>query len=236
MGRAVDHEAARDLLKHLFEQAEVDVRDNAVPAPPEDVREATERLFTSKTQAYREALVGCALVRVNDQQVEIENPISDYSENAFSGRSLDEQVVNPFLQDRAVPISKAPYLSAIRRGVRFIPGGAKGQKDQGGFDALVHIVGWLKKQDQKGAAEYLRYLLCQFVRLRDAANIPVRKIGRLSLEQYGGLIDGLLAKASGGLLPVILATAMFRTIRDCYGLERISIRLSRSMHPSPAIE
>lgn len=139
--------------------------------------------------------------------------------NAFNGRTLDEKVVNPFLQEKSIPCSKGPYLSALRRNIRFEKETAKGLRDKEAFYAFLKFVDALAAANRRKAKTYLRYLMLAFVRLRESANIPIRKIGRLSLEQYGEIIDGLLATPSGGLLPVILAVAMFQTIKDCYALK-----------------
>ena len=61
-------------------------------------------------------------------------------------------------------------------------------------------------------------MLTEFVRLREAANIQLAQIARLSLEQYRILIAGMLAVPSGGLIPVLLAVAMFQTIKECFKL------------------
>ena len=82
------------------------------------------------------------------------------SEHAFSGRSLADNVVTPFLRDRAIPISASPYLSALRGGAKFKKGGApRIQRDKEGFDALVAVVDYLRALGVDEAKAYLRYLL-----------------------------------------------------------------------------
>jgi hypothetical protein len=64
----------------------------------------------------------------------------------------------------------------------------------------------------------LQFLLIAFARVRDAADITLLHVQRLSLEQYESLIAGLLQVPSGGRFPVLLAVAMFHTIKQCYAL------------------
>jgi hypothetical protein len=47
----------------------------------------------------------------------------------------------------------------------------------------------------------------------------LRAFLRISLEQYGTLISGLLATPSGGRFPVLLVSAAFSTIKHYFGLD-----------------
>jgi len=138
-------------------------------------------------------------------------------DNAYNGRTLDERVVNPFLKDNSIPSSKNPFLSALRRNVRFVPE-TLGQKDQRGYKAFLAFIAQLQKANSDKAREYLRYLLVAFVKLRDAADIQLAHVQRLSVEQYESLIRGLLTVPSGGRLPVLLAVATFKTLNKCFEL------------------
>lgn len=123
------------------------------------------------------------------------------------------------MRARAVPISASPYLSSLRGGARFVEGGApRIQRDKAGFEALVAAVDYLRALSKDDATAYLRYLLRCFVRLRDAGNIPLRRVERPNLDHLQRLIEGLLAVKSGGRLPPLLATAMFQTISECHDL------------------
>ena len=210
---------ATALLAEVFELAEEDFREDAPVGAPAPVVTATERLFTSDTQAYREALIGCAIARILNQDIDIRLPATEHGENSFSGRSLADNTVTPFMRARAVPISASPYLSSLRGGARFIEGGApRIQRDKAGFAALVAVVDYLRALSQEDATTYLRYLLRCFVRLRDAGKIALRRVEKPNLEQLRRLIEGLLGVRSGGRLPPLLATAMFQTISECHDL------------------
>lgn len=217
MARQVKPTDATAILSELFPLAEDDYRDN-VPIPvPKGVVAATSRLFDSSTQAYREALIGCAVARLADPEIDIRYPATEDGDNAFSGRSLADNAITPFMRERSVPISASPYLSSLRGGAQFIPGGQpRIQRDQEGFDALVLVVGHLHKAPEQAVRDYLRYLLRRFVELRESANIALKRFAKPSLEQLKGLIDGLLGVKSGGRIPSFLTTAMFQALSDCY--------------------
>lgn len=219
MPRKVKISDAMEVLRELFDSAEEDYREKAAVALPEHVVEATARLFVSETQAYREALVGCAVARILDREIDIRLPATADGENAFSGRSLADNAITPFLRDRAVPISASPYLSALRGGAKFMKGGEpRIQRDQEGFDALVSIVGYLRKLSADETRVYLRFLLRKFIELRESGSIALKRIAKPHLEQLKRLIEGMLTVKSGGRIPAILATALFQTISECHGL------------------
>lgn len=219
MGRQLDRDLAREVLEQEYELAEQSFRDGTTIEVPERIAKSTERMFLSKTQAYRETLVGCALARILDPEIDIRSPYAGHGENAFSARDLDEQVVNPFLRDRAIPSSRGPYLAVFRRSPRFVSATAQGLRDKAGYAAFLDLITQLESTDEKTARLYLRYVLFAFVALRDAADIPLAKVQRLSVEQYEALIDGLLSVPSGGRMPVLLAVATFKTLNECFELD-----------------
>jgi hypothetical protein len=218
MGRALDRELARQTLEEEYQFAEGAFRDNGKLIVPKKIADATARLFISKTQAYREALIGIALARILDPEIDLRLPYMKQGDNAFHGRDLDEKVVNPFLRDHAIPCSTGPYLSSIRRNVSFVPE-TLGQKDRQAYLMLLEFISELQKADEKTARQYLRYLLFAFIRLREASDIALADIRKLSLEQYDKLIAGLLTIPSGGWLPMLLAVATFKTISECFGID-----------------
>ena len=126
-------------------------------------------------------------------------------------------MVNPFLHEHQIPASRAPYLSALRRGFQFREGWP-GQRDRVGFGAALNFITALEEANADQARVYLRGLMYRFVRLRDAADIALNDVHRLSIDQYGSLIDGLLGVRSGGLIPVLMAVATFQTFSDCFEL------------------
>jgi hypothetical protein len=218
-GRPVDTDTAKALLSETFELAESDHRDGTLVTVPLAVVEATEKLFLSETQAYRDALPSCVIARIIDPEIDIRLPATAYGENAFSGRSLAEKVVTPFLRDRSVPTSVAPFLSAVRGGAKFMKGGEpRIQRDKDGFAALVEIVDYLRELDAEAVRNYLRYLLGRFIVLRESHNITLKRISKPNLEQLSHLIAGMLIVKSGGRIPALLATAMFQTISECHAL------------------
>ena len=215
----IDYDIANSFLEETFALAEMHFRSKSEPALAEEIKSAIARMFSSSTQAFREAIVGCALARLIDPMIDIHLPYVNQGEFAFNGRTLDETVVNPFLQEKSIPCSKGPYLSALRRNIRFENETAKGLRDKDAFSAMLEFIEIISLANEKDVHQCLVSLLIAFVRLRDRSNISLRKIARLSMDQYGVLIDGLLAIPSGGLMPVLLAVAMLRTIKEFYGLD-----------------
>ena len=219
MGRRIDYDAARIALTKAFDAAERDFQNRALPAIDERLAKAVNILFSSATQAFREALIGCAIARILDPEINIRLPYMKQAENSFSGRQLDEYVVNPFLRDHAIPSSTGPYLSTIRRNFRFVPEAAdRGIRDAAAFSAFLEFISALEEADEQAARDYLRYVLYWFLDLRERADVRLVRVKRLSVEQYDALVGRLLAQPSGGLLPVLLAVAMFNTIRECFNL------------------
>lgn len=216
---AIDYEQAAALLAELFAKAEAAFQENTIHAVNIAIQNAADRLFASATQSYREALLGCGLAWILDRSINIRHPYINQGSDAFNGRTLDERVVNPFLQDRMIPCSKGPYLASFRRSVKFIPETAGGLRDKEGYNAFLDYITALEAANESESRVLILYLLYRFVVLRDAANIPLSRISRLSLEQYRALMSMLLQVQSGGLIPVLLAVAMLRTINACYRLQ-----------------
>lgn len=137
----------------------------------------------------------------------------------FSGRSLDERVINPFLRDKRIPSSRGPYLSVFRRSVAFDVSTRKGLRDKAAYDALLPVLAHLNgTSDDTELLNFLRYLLYKFAELREASLVPLSRLQRISLEQYEVLISGLLATPSGGRFPLWLIVATFGALRDFFGL------------------
>lgn len=215
----LDYGKAAEVLAELFVKAEEAFQGNTTPAVETVIQDAADRLFASPTQAYREVLLGCGLARILDRSINIRHPYMNQGADAFNGRTLDERIVNPFLQERMIPCSKGPYLSSFRRSVDFTPATSVGLRDKEGYKALLYYISALEAANESEARGLIIYLLYRFVVLRDAANIPLSRISRLSLEQYQALVGRLLQVQSGGLIPVLLSVAMLSTIKACYGLQ-----------------
>jgi hypothetical protein len=207
------------ILEDSFTRAETAFVENRCPKINRKAKEASDVVFASKTQAYREVLLGCVLMRIVDRSVDIRLPYVDQGEHAFSGRSLDEQVVNPFLHEKGIPSSKGPYLSVFRRQVKFDGATRAGLKDKQGYDAFLKLIEIVENENgRRSLVAILDYLLYRFVLLREEAQIEVIQLERISLSQYKNLIAGLLARPSGGFFPVIVVVGMIETIVHCFSL------------------
>lgn len=208
-----EHKGVRDIIEQSFDRAEQALLTYHPPMVSDKMRDACDIVFASRTQAYREVLLGCLLARISDRDTDIRLPYVDLGPRAFSGRSLDEQVVNPLLKARDVPCSKGPYLSVFRRQVRFDETTRPGLKDKQGYDVFLSVLSITEQEkDQESLLGMLDYVLYRFVLLREESRIDLVRLERISLDQYRQLIDGLLAKPSGGLFPSTLVLAMVETI------------------------
>lgn len=216
----LDYDATRKSLEKEFAGVEGEALKGEEPLGIEaEQKKHFDAVFESQTQAYREVLLGCILAKLNDRETDITKPYMNQGEHAFNGRTLDEKVVNPFLHDKRIPSSRGPFLSAFRRSVRFDETTREGLRDKEGYDSLLSLIRGVADLEDDGALkEVLRYALFRFVRLRTASNIPLSRLQRISLEQYGQLIEGLLNTASGGRFPVMLAEATLTAIDKTFRL------------------
>jgi len=215
----IDYQATRQRLDREFDAVEEAALRGQPPTWKDAaLRERFDEIFQSRTQAYREVLLGCILAKLQDLTIDIHKPYVGQGETSYNGRTLDERVVNPFLHDRRIPSSRGPFLSAFRRSVAFVPETRDGLRDKEGFDALLAIIDKVDEAKESYLLRTLRYTLYRLIELRDAAEIPLSRLQRLSLEQYDRLIEGLLDTPSGGRFPVLLIETAFTTIRDTFGL------------------
>lgn len=216
---AIDYTEARAELERLFTVAEERFRADHTPQGSPEAVEAVRVLFTSSVQSYRETLLGCCLARIVDDSIDIRLPYMNQGESAYNGRTLDERVINPFLHAREIPASKGPYLATFRRNVRFTEETRRGLRDTAGYDAMLAYIELLRAAGTKDEQRELAVLLLHFfVALRDASNVTLARIARLSLDQQRRLVESLLDTPSGGLLPVLLAVALFQTLNECHAI------------------
>ena len=203
------------MLETNFSQVEEQLLGNSAPKISHSLEQYLEAVFCSPTQAFREVLLGCLVARLQDKEINIRQPYVRQGSNAFGGRSLDEKVINRFLQDKRIPCSKGPYLSVFRRSVEFSSATRDGLRDKDGYDRLLDVLSYIEDVSQDSElVVVLRFVLFKFVELREQANVPLSKVHRISLEQFGDLLSGLLETPSGGRFPVLLIVAAFRTIKS----------------------
>ena len=214
MAITIDYVAAQAILEKAFEKATIKTRETFGMFA--DLNEAFDVIFGSRVRSYREVLLGCALARVVNASINIRHPYSQQSEDAFSGRTLDERVINPFLVAKQIPCSKGPYLAVFRRNVRLDASSRDGLRDKVGYDAMLKLLDSLEASAPKQADIFLQRLLLAFLELREKSDIRLVSIARLSLEQYKGLFTRLLHCKSGGLMPMLLTAALFQTISKHY--------------------
>lgn len=219
MAPRIDLERAEARLQEKFAEAEARYVRSDPPPVSEKARSAADVLFRSAVQSYREAVLGCAVAKVVDPKTDIRLPYVKQGRNAFSGRTLDEKVINPFFVAHNIPCSRGAYLASFRRSVRFVDETADGLRDRNAYRGMLDYLEELERADLSTADDLLCYLLFRFIELRDQSDIPLSKPQRMSLDQYTRLVDGLVSEPSGGLFPELLVVALLRTVAQVYHLD-----------------
>ena len=218
----IEYDCKRGLLEKLYAEAQDDfLSARAQLSLGEELRAATANVFQSKTQSYREVLLGCSIARCLDRKLDVRKPYIDLGSAAFSGRTLDERVINPFLPRQANPSFQGSLSRRFRRQVQFGRLCSRGKmRDMTGYDALMICMSYLEQlKSKKDLDGFVRHLLAKFIELREAANIPLRRIQRLSLDQYDRLLTRLLATASGGRFPVLFTVGVSQMLKRHFHLE-----------------
>jgi SacI restriction endonuclease len=216
---SIDYSAGSLLLSEQFAQVERNYLDGELVPSPNESEEQFDILIASSTQAFREVLLGAALIRILDPAANILLPYANQGEDAYNGRTLDERVVNPFLRNNKIPCSKGPFLSVFRRSVSFEAGTIKGIRDKRAYEAFLELIEKLRLSDTAFAEQLTRYLLYRFLLLRQASDIVLLSMNRISLEQCGVLIDRLLATNSGGRFPVFATVSAFHSLNESLALD-----------------
>jgi hypothetical protein len=215
----LDYENVEKTLRSAFAVAESAVlAGEPVATVPVDTAACIDRLFSSKTQSYREVLLGCILAKLDDPALDVRKAYINLGDGAFNGRTLDERVVNPFLQEFRIPCSKGPYLAVFRRSVPFSQSTRQGTKDKEGFDAFLELVERVQHSTPDANRSQLRILLHRFAALRESSAVPISKLNRASLTQYDQIVDSLLRLPSGGRMPVVLIVSVLKGIKTHFGL------------------
>jgi hypothetical protein len=216
---STEHERLQGILDESLRRAEKALVDDRPPQVAGAFASGCDAVFASKTQAYREVLLGCLLARLQDRRTDIRLPYVRLGTNAFSGRSLDENVVNPFLRANSIPSSRGPYLSVFRRSVAFDESTEAGVRDKDGYRALLKLLSVIQgAEDEDQLLRLLDYAVFRFLRLREEAQIELIRLERLSLPQYRQLVDGLLTRQSGGVFPLVLVLSMVEAIDKSFSL------------------
>ena len=214
-----DFEAAKRTLEAAYEEATSLFYAKASPDVSKGIQDACRPMFTSNTQAFREVALGLCLVRLLDRKADLAKPYTTLPGGTFSGRTVDERVVNPFLRRQRIPCTKGPYLSVFRRSVSIVEDTGLGIRDQEGYLGLLTLVELLQKEgNQKQLHQILTYLLWLFIGLREESDISLIRYGRLSLAQVQALANYLLSQKSGGYWPLALVVANTKALSDILGL------------------
>ena len=207
----IDYDSARgDLLAAFGAAEEALLSGGAAGNLPQRFSDVADAVFASRTQAFREVLLGCVLARIQDKGIDIRLPYVSQGDSAYNGRTLDERVVNPMLQEKRGP-RRPEARSLVCSGAWFrlflLP-------ETGCVTRLHTMLSWRwsgfveEIDDDEGLRAILEALAFRFVELREASDVPLTRVQRMSLEQVVELTARLLDTPSGGRLPVYAVVAM----------------------------
>jgi hypothetical protein len=99
---ALDYEAAKTTLSTTFDGAEATFQANEIPGVNEKaVAKDLAAIFTSKTQAYREAFVGTILARLQDKNINLTLPYVKHGPTAVSCERTGSERHQPVPQREA---------------------------------------------------------------------------------------------------------------------------------------
>lgn len=222
MAISIDYDMASQMMNALFDTAESDLVSEDPRSEIPEIESALDSIFSSRTQAFREALLGCFLAKLNDWTVDVRKPYVSQGEYAFNGRTLDERVVNPILQQRRIPSSRGPFLSVFRRSVEFTVATREGIRDKAGYDAFLQVITFIETSPESRRDTLMQaasVVVYRFVELREASNVPLTRIQRMSLGQIASLISRLLDTPSGGRLPMYIVVAVLQATNEHFGLD-----------------
>jgi len=178
----IDLKSAAAMLKEAFAIVQPFILQGTAPPVPDGLGPQFDAIFVANINSYREALLGCVLAKMQDRNVNIRLPYVNQGPNAFNGRTLDERVVNPFFQEHRIPSSGGPYLAMFRRDFRFDASKREGQRSKALFDAFLVLIAALESLNEKTDLQvFLVYLLYKFAKLREAAEVPLARLQRMSL-------------------------------------------------------
>ena len=175
----LDYVAGTEVLETAFAEIAESLINRQAPQIAQSEVPLFDTLFKSRTQAYRETLLGCALARLQDRKINIRLPYINQGNTAYNGRTLDERVVNPFLQRHRIPCSRGPFLSAFLRSVRFDATTEQGLRDKVGYRAFLNLISGLETSTTDSELfDFIKYLLYRFALLREAAQVTLVKVAK----------------------------------------------------------
>lgn len=163
-------------------------------------------------------MLGCALISIEAPGTDLRSPYASQSDDAFNGRTLDQEVVNPILQQKRIPSTKNAYLAMFRRSVGFTAATRNGVRDKKAYDGLLQLIGYIDTCSQDERSAFLLKLLCRLVELREKSDIRLLRLNRIGATQYRELISGLLKVPSQGRLPVMIVVSILYAVKAHYSL------------------
>ena len=197
-------------------------------APPDPLMDRPELIalirasLTSATKSYHYVLPTHLLAKCVNPALDPRSiQVSYGGPGAFDARSLAHQVIVPFDQANFGALGGAPepYANNPLRVPGVTSAYASAQKQRSDWAKLIHALDQVQNADDPEFTERVfDQVLVEIYRLLDTVRVAYPTPNRVSLDATYRLCDTFLAEKSGGDRMEAVATALFQTIGDRFGL------------------
>jgi hypothetical protein len=109
----IDYESARQMLAGNFAEVERAHIDGSEPPADQDVIAAYDRLFRSRTQAYREVLLGCIVAKLQEPAIDVRLPYQ-WSFSSFHRWAKEGYCASDWLCGCTSAVPERPKFDEIR--------------------------------------------------------------------------------------------------------------------------
>ena len=193
--------------------------DNAVHAPAADPDPEVDALVNSKVNSIRYALVTQMLGKIADPSRSLMAlQLGEAVEGAWDARSFATAVVLPWERDNQQVLGKSPdpYVSKPLRRPRLDDDTSV--RDKAAWEQFVAFLTPLDTAPPKELRHAFRRVLRALVRrlTQQSFDYPIPQ--RISQARLESLVMSFLGESSGGLRPLAVAAALFRTLGEGFRL------------------
>ena len=210
--KSLTNSQAKALLAEEWDRA---LRQNA-PSPDHPVDE----LVNSKVKSIRYALITQILGKVADPgRSAMAIQLGDGSEGAWDARSFAKDVIVPWEieNNHFLGGSGDPYVSKPLRRTRLDDQQTK-VRDKGDWQKLENFLHPLDTAESVELNEALRRVLASFARKLADESFGYLIPGRIDQLRLEYVVSEFLQESSGGLRPLAVAAALFKTIGKGFSL------------------
>ncbi len=202
---------ARQWLDEAWEEA----LDSADENPDPDV----DRLVNSSIASIRYALITQVIGKIADPNRSLFYlQAADGEPGAWNARSFCDQVIVPWVGDNhdVIGTSSEPYANKPLRRIRI----SRGMRDVRGqdWDRLADLFEAWDSASQEDLQKACRRCLAAIARRLSGQSFKYSIPLRISACQTHAILKAFLSEQSGGLRPMVVATALMRVLGEGLGL------------------